>query len=175
MKDRNEWFEEVERAYSKLKIVERPYAPPHAAVAVEAEDVLCCLGLHPHISASDWLVIKRALAGPSQCDERDVSLLRDVQQYRVGELDGDAAKRGRRHARGRLEQPVIRSATDLFRATAWRTVPDLVSGPARRALVHGRADAPRVTSAQIGETERRARALERDRARALKRSRKAKR
>lgn len=57
MKDRNEWFEEVERAYSKLKIVERPYAPPHAAVAVEAEDVLCCLGLHPHVSASDWLVI----------------------------------------------------------------------------------------------------------------------
>lgn len=51
----------------------------------------------------------------------------------------------------------------------------LVSGPARRALVHGLADAPRVTSAQIGETERRARALERDRARALKRSRKAKR
>lgn len=43
--------------YSKLKIVERPYAPPYAAVAVEAEDVLCCLGLHPHISASDWLVI----------------------------------------------------------------------------------------------------------------------
>ena len=74
-----------------------------------------------------------------------------------------------------LEQPVIRSATDLFRATAWRTVPDLVSGPARRALVYGLADAPRVTSAQIGETERRARALERDRARALKRSRKAKR
>ena len=32
-----------------------------------------------------------------------------------------------------------------------------------------------VTTAQIGETERRARALERDRARALKRSRKAKR
>lgn len=57
MRDRNEWFKEVERAYSKLKIVERPYAPPHAAVAVEAEDVLCCLGLHPHISASDWLVI----------------------------------------------------------------------------------------------------------------------
>ena len=57
VKDRNEWFEEVERAYSKLKIVERPYAPPHAAVAVEAEDVLCCLGLHPHVSASDWLVI----------------------------------------------------------------------------------------------------------------------
>ena len=57
----------------------------------------------------------------------------------------------------------------------WRTVPDLVSGPARRALAHGRADAPRVASAQVGETERRSRALERDRARALKRSRKAKR
>lgn len=70
---------------------------------------------------------------------------------------------------------LIRSAAELFRATAWRTVPDLVSGPARRALAHGRADAPRVTAAQIGETERRARALERDRARALKRSRKAKR
>ncbi len=70
---------------------------------------------------------------------------------------------------------MIRSAVELFRATAWRAMPDLVSGPARRALVHGRADAPRVTSAQTGETERRARALERDRARALKRSRKAKR
>lgn len=70
---------------------------------------------------------------------------------------------------------MIRSAVELYRATAWRMVPDLVSGPARRALVHGRADAPRVTSALIGETERRARALERDRARALKRSRKAKR
>ena len=70
---------------------------------------------------------------------------------------------------------MIRSAAELFRATAWRTVPDLVSGPARQALVHGRAEAPRVTSAQIGETERRARALERDRARALKRSRKARR
>lgn len=68
---------------------------------------------------------------------------------------------------------MIRSATDLFRATAWRTVPDLVSGPARRALVHGHADAPHVTAAQIGETERMARTLERDRARALKRSRKA--
>ena len=102
-------------------------------------------------------------------------LLRDVQQNRVGELDSDAAKRGRLHARVQLEQKVIRSAAELFRATAWRMVPDLVSGPARRALVHGRADAPRVTSEQIGETERRARALERDRARALKRSRKAKR
>lgn len=71
--------------------------------------------------------------------------------------------------------PVIRSAVELFRATAWHAVPDLVSGPARRALAHGRADAPRVTAAQIGESERRARALERDRARALKRSRKAKR
>ena len=70
---------------------------------------------------------------------------------------------------------MIRSAAELFRATAWRMVPDLVSGPARRALAHGGADAPRVTSKQIGETERRARALQRDRARALKRSRKAKR
>lgn len=70
---------------------------------------------------------------------------------------------------------MIRSAVELYRATAWRTVPDLVSGSARRALVHGRADAPHVTAAQIGEAERRARALERDRARALKRSRKAKR
>lgn len=58
---------------------------------------------------------------------------------------------------------MIRSAVELFRSTARHTVPDLVSGPARRALAHGRADAPRVTSAQIGETERRARALERDR------------
>lgn len=70
---------------------------------------------------------------------------------------------------------MIRSAVELFLATAWHAVPDLVSGPARRALVHGRADAPRVTAVQIGETERRARALERDRARALKRSRKARR
>ena len=69
---------------------------------------------------------------------------------------------------------MIRSAVELFRATAWRAMPDLVSGPARRAL-HGRADAPRVTAAQIGEAERRARALERDRARALKRSRTARR
>lgn len=74
-----------------------------------------------------------------------------------------------------LRGEVVTSAVELFRATAWRAVPDLVSGPARRALAHGRADAPRVTSAQIGETDRRARALERDRARALKRSRKARR
>lgn len=59
---------------------------------------------------------------------------------------------------------MIRSAAELFRATAWRAVPDLVSGPTRRSLAHGRADAPRVTVAQIGESERRARALERDRA-----------
>lgn len=68
---------------------------------------------------------------------------------------------------------MISSAVELFRATAWRAVPDLVTGPARRALAHGRADAPRVTASQIGETERRARALERDRARALERSRRA--
>lgn len=70
---------------------------------------------------------------------------------------------------------MIRSAVELFRVTAWRMVPDLVSGPARRALAHGRADAPSVSARQIGETERRARALQRDRARALKRSRKARR
>lgn len=74
-----------------------------------------------------------------------------------------------------LRDEAVTSAVELFRATAWRAVPDLVSGPARQALAHGRADAPRVTSAQIGETERRARALERARARALKRSRKARR
>lgn len=67
------------------------------------------------------------------------------------------------------------SAVELFRATAWRMVPDLVSGPARQALVHGRADAPSVTAGEIHETERRARALQRDRARALERSRRAKR
>lgn len=166
MKDRNEWFEEVERAYSKLKIVERPYAPPHAAVAVEAEDVLCCLGLHPHISASDWLVIN--------LDEVS-ELKRLVQRHRQRQRDGGRLHRGRQVLPVLRRGALIRSAAELFRATAWRTVPDLVSGPARRALVHGRADAPRVTSAQIGETERRARALERDRARALKRSRRAKR
>ena len=47
-------------------------------------------------------------------------LLRDVQQNRVGELDGDAAKRGRLHARVQLEQKVIRSAAELYRATARR-------------------------------------------------------
>lgn len=95
-------------------------------------------------------------------------------------LDTERRRDGDRLHRGHQVLPVLRgeavtSAVELFRATAWRVMPDLVSGPARRALVHGRADAPRVTSAQIGETERRARALERDRARALKRSRKAKR
>ena len=138
----------------------------------EAKVYTCSVCGKPTPNYHEWSPSVAAILGEQGSS---VSLLRDVQQYRVGELDGDAAKRGCRHARGQLEQPVIRSATDLFRATAWRTVPDLVSGPARRALVHGLADAPRVTSAQIGETERRARALERDRARALKRSRKAKR
>lgn len=101
--------------------------------------------------------------------------LRYSEPYLLGERGAGIACARRRHARGKLESQVIRSAVELFRATAWRMVPDLVSGPARRALVHGRADAPRVTSAQIDETERRVRALERDRARALKRSRKAKR
>lgn len=111
----------------------------------------------------------------AQRDERDVPRLRDVEQHRVGKHGPAAVPPSGSHARGQLEQPAIRSAVELYRATAWRTVPDLVSGPARRALVHGHADAPHVTAAQIGETERRARALERDRARALKRSRKAKR
>lgn len=69
----------------------------------------------------------------------------------------------------------VTSAVELFRDTAWRMVPDLVSGPARRALVHGRADAPSVTTGEIRETERRAAMLQRGRAWALKRSRKAKR
>lgn len=111
----------------------------------------------------------------AQRDEREMPRLRDVEQHRVGKHGPAAVPPGGGHARGQLEQPVISSAVELFRATAWRAVPDLVTGPARRALAHGRADAPRVTSAQIGETERRARALERDRARALKRSRRAKR
>lgn len=90
-----------------------------------------------------------------------------------GSMDLPPFRQAAVDARGQLEQPVISSAVELFRATAWRAVPDLVTGPARRALAHGRADAPRVTASQIGETERRARALERDRARALKRSRRA--
>lgn len=116
---------------------------------------------------------ERAFPDQAQRDERDVPRLRDVEQRRVGEHGPAAVPPGGGHARGQLEQPVIRSAVELYRATAWHTVPDLVSGPARRALVHGHSDAPHVTAAQIGETERRARALERDRARALKRSRKA--
>ena len=92
-----------------------------------------------------------------------------------GSLMATPQKRGRLHACGQLDEPVIRSAAELFRATAWRAVPDLVSGPARRALVHGRADAPSVSAREIRDSERRARALQRDRARALKRSRKAKR
>lgn len=109
----------------------------------------------------------------AQRDEREMPRLRDVEQHRVGKHGPAAVPPGGGHARGQLEQPVISSAVELFRATAWRAVPDLVTGPARRALAHGRADAPRVTASQIGETERRARALERDRARALKRSRRA--
>lgn len=78
-----------------------------------------------------------------------------------------------------LTKPNVMSVTcpacGMSNSIAWGSM-DLP--PFRQAvamLAHGRADAPRVTSAQIGETERRARALERDRARALKRSRKAKR
>lgn len=67
-----------------------------------------------------------------------------------------------------LEQPVIRSATDLFRATAWRTVPDLVSGPARRALVHGLADAPQAPKAKYCSEDCRRR-HEQDRAKEARR------
>lgn len=116
-------------------------------------------------------------SGYSVCDEclRGARIEREWEneQHRVGKHGPAAVPPGGGHARGQLEQPVISSAVELFRATAWRAVPDLVTGPARRALAHGRADAPRVTASQIGETERRARALERDRARALKRSRRA--
>ena len=101
--------------------------------------------------------------------------LRYSEPYLLGERGAGIACARRRHARGQLESQVIRSAAELFRATAWRMVPDLVSGPARRALVHGRADAPSVSAREIRDSERRSRALQRDRARALKRSRKAKR
>lgn len=173
MKDRNEWFEEVERAYLNLKIVERPYAPPMRLAVFFASDGSILVG--PCESAEKAAREYSSFPDKAQRDERDVPRLRDVEQHRLGKHGPAAVPPGGGHARGQLEQPVIRSAVELYRATAWRTVPDLVSGPARRALVHGRADAPRVTAAQIGETERRARALQRDRARALKRSRKAKR
>lgn len=59
MRDRNEWFKEVERAYLNLKIetVERPYEMPIEADVVEGEDLLWALGLHPSLSTPDWLVI----------------------------------------------------------------------------------------------------------------------
>lgn len=59
MRDRNEWFEEVERAYSniELKTVNRPYEMPIEADVVEGEDILWALGLHPRLDTSDWLLI----------------------------------------------------------------------------------------------------------------------
>lgn len=59
MRDRNEWFKEVERAYSnlELKTVNRPYEIPVEADVVEGEDILWALGLHPRLNTSDWLVI----------------------------------------------------------------------------------------------------------------------
>lgn len=59
MSDRNEWFKEVERAYSniKLKTVNRPYEIPVEVDVVEGEDILWALGLHPRLDTSDWLVI----------------------------------------------------------------------------------------------------------------------
>lgn len=59
MRDRNEWFKEVERAYSniELKTVNRPYEIPVEADVVEGEDILWALGLQPRLNTSDWLVI----------------------------------------------------------------------------------------------------------------------
>lgn len=59
MRDRNEWFKEVERAYLnlKLKTVNRPYEIPVEVDVVEGEDILWALGLHPRLDTSDWLVI----------------------------------------------------------------------------------------------------------------------
>lgn len=59
MRDRNEWFKEVERAYSnlELKTVNRPYEMPIEADVVEGEDILWALGLHPRLGTSDWLLI----------------------------------------------------------------------------------------------------------------------
>lgn len=59
MRDRNEWFKEVERAYwnLELKTENRPYEMPIEADVVEGEDILWALGLHPLLSTSDWLVI----------------------------------------------------------------------------------------------------------------------
>lgn len=78
-----------------------------------------------------------------------------------------------------LDRPNVMSVTcpscGMSNSIAWGSLMATPQKEAVAMLVHGRADAPRVTSAQIGETERRARALERDRARALKRSRKVKR
>ena len=78
-----------------------------------------------------------------------------------------------------LDRPNVMSVTcpscGMSNRIAWGSLMATPQKEAVSMLAHGRADAPRVTSAQIGEAERRARALERDRARALKRSRKAKR
>lgn len=55
MRDRNEWFKEVERAYSnlELKTVNGPYEIPIEADVVEGEDILWALGLHPRLDTSD--------------------------------------------------------------------------------------------------------------------------
>ena len=59
MRDRSEWFKEVERAYSniELKTVNRPYEMPIEVDVVEGEDILWALGLHPRLDTSDWLLI----------------------------------------------------------------------------------------------------------------------
>lgn len=53
MRDRNERFKEVERAYLNLEIktVKRPYEIPVEADVVEGEDVLWTLGLLAEVKA----------------------------------------------------------------------------------------------------------------------------
>lgn len=67
------------------------------------------------------------------------------------------------------------SAAELFSSTAWRAMPDRMRGRARDALAHGSAPGPAVTAADIADTAHLAAVRERNRARALKRSRKGKR
>ena len=65
---------------------------------------------------------------------------------------------------------MIGSAADLFRALAWRVMPDAMRGRSRDALAHGAALGPAVSAASIREGERLAAVRERARAKALRRS-----
>ena len=67
------------------------------------------------------------------------------------------------------------SAAELFRALAWRVMPDAMRGGARDGLAHGTAPGASVRAERIRESERLAGVRERGRARALRRSRKGKR